>query len=53
MKGCVFCIACIEDGIGDDGEGSECDVVELVDPWVVDGGAGEVVVEAEPHLRHD
>jgi hypothetical protein len=28
-------------------------IVELVDPRVVDGGTGEMVIEPVPHLRHD
>jgi hypothetical protein len=48
----LLAVLLVEDGVDDDGEGGEGDVVELVDPGVVDGGAGEVVVEAKPQLRH-
>lgn len=40
----------VVDGVDYDGEGGEEDVVELVDPRVVDGGAWEIVWEAEPEL---
>jgi hypothetical protein len=37
--------------INNDGKGSEDDIVKLVDPRIVYGGTGKLIVKAVPKLR--